>query len=148
MENNHYGFVLVINGKYWSHICQSQSQAHKISYFVRTGAVGPKQTEKLLFYVTKRMQVLGAADFVERIVGDREDLWEKFGAESFFSSADEYRAFAGASRKMTFIHFKNLTDYPNPKPKNDVTKVFGSLVWLRPRYVSTDKVELLDGSYQ
>jgi predicted transcriptional regulator len=143
MENLHYGFALVVNGKYWSHLCQNHNQPQKIKYFVRKGAVAPTQTEKLFFYVAKRMQVLGTADFVERIVGDTSELWSMFGAQSLFESVDEYRAFAGGSRKMTFIHFENLMQFADPKPKADVVRALGSLVWFRPRYVSESNANLL-----
>lgn len=143
MENQqHYGFVLIMDGKYWSRLCGSQSA----KYFVRKGAVGPKGADKLLLYVGKRMQILGEADFTERIVGDSEDLWSRFGAESFFESADEYRTFAAGRRKMTFIRFDNFRAYVEPKSKDEVVRVLGSLVWFRPRYISQRNAELLCGS--
>jgi len=144
MENQHCGFVLVIDSKYWNRLCGSQKDAQNVKYFVRRGAAAPRATEKLLFYVAKRMQILGEADFTERIVGDREDLWTRFGAESFFESADEYREYAGGSRKMTFLHFKNFKEIIEPKSKNEVVRLLGSLVWLRPRYVSKETTELLE----
>ena len=90
---------------------------------------------------------MGAADFSERIVGDAEDLWSQFGAQSFFESIDEYRAFARGNRKMTFIRFENFKELANPEPKETVTKLLGSLVWFRPRYVSQQTAELLDNHY-
>ena len=144
MENPHYAFILVIDEKYWKRLCQSQTQGKQINFFVRKNSVAPTQTNRLLFYVKKpRMQILGAADFAERIVGDAEDLWSRFGAESFFESIDEYRAFARGNRKMTFIRFENFKEVADPKPKETVTKVLGSLVWFRPRYVSQQTAELL-----
>ena len=143
MDDAHYGFVVAMNGNFWNRLSDNASS---IKYFVRRGAVAPTQTQHLLFYVGKRMQILGKADFVERIVGDTEDLWSRFGAESFFESADEYRAFAGGSRKMTFIRFENFQAYADPKPKNEIIRVLGSLVWFRPKYVSESNAELLDGN--
>ena len=70
-----FAFILAMNGKYWNRLSESKTQGRRISFFVRKNAVGPIQTERLLFYVEKpRMQVLGAADFVERILGEAEDL--------------------------------------------------------------------------
>ncbi|MGE5556856.1 MAG: hypothetical protein ACM3UY_11460 [Methanocella sp.] len=46
-----YGFVLVMDGKYWNRLCSNKTA----KYFVRKGAVAPKRAKKLLFYVTKRM---------------------------------------------------------------------------------------------
>ncbi len=145
METQHYAFVLVIDSKFWSRLVERQSQDKPIKFFVRRNAVGPMQAERLLFYVEKpRMQVLGAADFAERIVGDAEDLWSKFGEKSFFESAEEYRAFVGSRRKMTFIRFENFEVFANPKPKDTVNRVFGSLVWFRPKYLSQVSTELLE----
>ena len=146
MENSHYAFVLVTDEKYWKRLCQSQSQGKQINFFVRKNSVGPKQTNRLLFYVKKpHMQILGTADFAERIVGDVKDLWSKFGAESIFDSIDEYRAFAKENRKITFIRFENFKEIADPKPKETVTRLLGSLVWFRPRYVSQQTAEQLEG---
>ncbi len=74
---------------------------------------------------------------------DTEDLWGRFGAERFFESVDKYRAFAAGSRKITFIRFGNFREFAEPKPKDEVVRVLGSLVWFRPKYISQHNVELL-----
>ena len=91
------------------------------------------------------MQILGTADFTERLVGDTQELWNKYGAESFFESLDEYNAFAQGNKKMTFIHFENFEELADPKPKETVAGALGSLVWFRPRYVNRETAELLTG---
>jgi hypothetical protein len=53
----------------------------------------PTEAEQLLFYVTRKKQVLGTADFLERLTGNYEDLWEKFGSESCFETFEEYKSF-------------------------------------------------------
>lgn len=145
MENLHYAFILVIDGEYWNRLCQSNRQGKEIRFFVRRSAVAPTQAKRLLFYVEKRMQILGAADFAERIVGDAEELWDQFGAKSFFKSVDEYRAFVKDNKKMTFIRFEHFEELADPKPKETVVSALGSLVWFRPRYVSQQTAELLEG---
>ena len=82
----------------------------------------PTEAEQLLFYVTRKKQVLGTADFLERLTGNYEDLWEKFGGESCFESFKEYKNFADARLTMTFIKFSNLRKIANPKPKEELVK--------------------------
>lgn len=143
MDDSRYGFVLVMNGSYWNRLAQ---QDGSIKFFVRRGAVGPTSTQRLLFYVGGRMQVLGAADFAERLVGDADALWEQFGAESFFESKQEYKAFCGDNKKMTFIRFENFKQLTEPKPKDDVVRALGSIVWLKPKYISRQNAELLESN--
>jgi predicted transcriptional regulator len=145
MENSRFGFIAVIDGEFWNRLCQSNKQGNKISFFVRRNTVAPTQTKRLLFYVEKRMQILGAADFEGRTVGDAEELWDQFGAKSFFESVDEYKSFVGSNKKMTFIHFENFEEIADPKPKETVVSLLGSLVWFRPRYISQQTAELLEG---
>ena len=47
---------------------------------------------------------------------------------------------------MTFIRFENSQAYADPKPKNEIIRVLGSLVWFRPKYVSESNAELLGGN--
>ena len=126
MASERYAYILTVDGKYWNRLCQrkASSTAH---VFVRKNKVGPKQVQQLLFYVTRKKQVLGSADFVERLTGNYEDLWEKFGSESCFESFDEYKAFAGGREMMTFIRFKNFNEIANPTTKEEVVKILGSL---------------------
>ena len=146
MENDHYAFILVADQKYWNRLRQPTQPIKQIRFFVRKNQVAPTQTKKLLFYVKKpHMQILGTADFTERIVGDTQELWSKYGAESFFESQNEYSAFAQGNKKMTFIHFGNFEELADPKPKETVAGALGSLVWFRPRYVSRETAELLTG---
>ena len=79
--------------------------AHRVGthVFIRKNRVAPTEAEQLLFYVTRKKQVLGVADFLERLTGNYEDLWEKFGGESCFESFEEYKSFADGRLMMTFI---------------------------------------------
>lgn len=126
MPNERYAYLLTVNEKYWRNLCQ-RNQTSSTHVFVRKNKVAPKQAQKLLFYVTKKKQVLGAADFLERQAGDYEDLWKKFGGESCFSSLGEYQSFADGREMMTFIRFNNFDEITHPQPKEEVAKVLGSL---------------------
>lgn len=46
--------------------------------FLSEKKVAPKQVQQSLFCVTTEKQVFGVADFVERLTGDYEDLWDNF----------------------------------------------------------------------
>ena len=99
--------------------------------FIRRNQVAPKNASQLLFYVTKKHQVLGVADFVERLTGDCMELWEKFGGESCFESLDEYKGFVDGRDKMTFIRFRNLQEIAHPASKEELAKILGSLYRFR-----------------
>ncbi|MGA2385015.1 MAG: hypothetical protein ABSG33_00610 [Candidatus Bathyarchaeia archaeon] len=127
MAEERYAYMLIVDKKYWEAFLAKSKAAPKAQAFVRRNQVGPKQVEKLLFYVTGKKQVLGSADFLERLAGNFEDLWAKYGGESCFESFEEYKKFADDRLKMTFIRFSNLTETANPKPKEEVSKVLGSI---------------------
>ena len=46
---------------------------------------------------------------------------------------------------MTFIRFENFEEFAEPKPKEAVAAVLGSMVWFRPRYVNQQAAQLLVG---
>ncbi len=119
--------MLIVDKKYWETFCRRSKEEPKTQAFVRKNQVGPKQVEKLLFYVVGKKQVLGSADFVERIAGSVEDLWAQYGGESCFESLDAYKAFADGRLKMTFIRFSNLVETASPKTPGEVSKLLGSL---------------------
>ena len=77
--------------------------------------------------VLRHKQVLGVADFLERITGDYLDLWEKFGSESCFESFEEYKTFASGRETMTYIRFNNFRELSDPKSSEEVAEILGSL---------------------
>ena len=144
MKNKRYAFVLIADEKYWKRLCERSSANREVHVFVRKNQVGPCEAQKLLFYVKKPiMQVRGVADFIERLTGNGEELWRKFGAESCFESYGEYVAFAEGREKMTFVRFKNFTELENPKSTEITRMVLGSLIWLRPKYLSFEAAQQL-----
>jgi predicted transcriptional regulator len=137
METDHYAFVLVLDQNYWDRLCGRINQGKETRFFVRGNAVGPLNTQKLLFYVTKpHMQVLGEADFVQRIIGPPQDLWSQYGAQSIFESQEEFENFAGDRKQLTFIEFTNFSQIPNPQSKETVHSMIGPLSWFKPKYVN------------
>ena len=131
MSSERYAYILTLDEKYWNRLYQRNKSGVATHVFVRKSQVAPKQAQQLLFYVTKKSQVLGAADFLERLTGNYLELWEKFGGETCFESLDEFKAFVGARDKVTFIRFSNLQEIGSPVPKEELTKMLGSLYRFR-----------------
>ena len=144
VKSQRYAFVLIADEKYWRRLCERNRANRAVHVFVRKNQVGPRETQKLLFYVKKPiMQVRGVADFIERIVGDGEELWRKHGKESCFKSYDEYAVFAEGREKMTFIRFKNFSELEKPKDTEITRAILGSFVWFRPKYLRFEAAEQL-----
>jgi len=144
VKNERYAFVLIADEKYWNRLCERNSADRAVHVFVRKNQVGPREAQKLLFYVKKPiMQVLGVADFIERLTGNGEELWKKYGAESCFESYGEYVAFAEGREKMTYVRFKNFSELENPKSTEIARMILGSLVWFRPKYLRFEAAEQL-----
>jgi predicted transcriptional regulator len=128
LATEHYAYILSIDEKHWNQLCQQNKSTLGQHVFIRKNTVAPKTAQQLLFYVTHpKMQILGAADFVERLCGNTLELWNKFGGESCFESMEDYMRFASGRQKMTFIRFNNFTQIANPMPKTELQKLLGSL---------------------
>ena len=137
MKRERYAFILIADEKYWNRLRERNKANRGIHAFVRKNQVGPKNAQRLLFYVKKPvMQIRGVADFIERLTGDREELWRKYGAESCFESFKEYCAFAQGREMMTLVRFKNFTELENPKPTEVIRSILGSLQGFRGKYVN------------
>jgi predicted transcriptional regulator len=144
MKNERYAFILVADQKYWNKLCERSSANMAVHAFVRKNQVAPKATEKLLFYVKKPvMQVLGAADFIERLTGPGEELWSKYGGETCFESFEEYCDFAQGRLEMTFVRFKNFAELENPKSTEATRNILGSLHGFRGKYVNLETADQL-----
>jgi predicted transcriptional regulator len=121
-----YAFIVLNFEKYWNRLC-NQNRAGKSNHaFVRRGAVGPKNAKQLFFYVTNpRKRIQGYAEFIERVTGDAEDLWETLGHESLLNSYDEYHDFLQGRKKVTFVRFKNLKELPKPVSAEAWAQIIG-----------------------
>jgi predicted transcriptional regulator len=83
--------------------------------FVRRGKVGPINAEQLFSYVKHPVrEIRGKAEFVERVVGNADELWNKYGAETVFESYNEYIEFVDGREDITLIRFKNLQELTQP----------------------------------
>ena len=143
-KSERYAFILISDEKYWNRLRERNKAIMGIHVFVRKNQVGPIEAQRLLFYVKRPiMQVRGVADFIERLTGDREELWRKYGAESCFESFDEYCAFAQGREKMTFVRFKNFIEIENPKATEVIRSVLGSLQGFRGKYVNLETAKQL-----
>jgi predicted transcriptional regulator len=88
--------------------------------------VGPKEAKLLLFYVTSpHKEIRGVGDFIERITGDADDLWNTYGHESLLESHEEYMDFLQGRKKATFIRFKNLRALAAPVSASRISQVTG-----------------------
>jgi len=72
MASERCAFILTIGEEYWSRLCQRNNANIGIHVFIRKNQVAPKHAQLLLFYVTIKKQVLGTADFLERLTGNYE----------------------------------------------------------------------------
>jgi predicted transcriptional regulator len=121
-----YAFIVLNLEKFWNRLCDQNRAGKPAHTFVRRGVVGPKNTKLLFFYVTyPHKDIRGFADFVERITGDAEHLWEVFGHESLLNSFKEYQDFLKGRKKATFIRFRNLKEFPNPLTTEMLSQMFG-----------------------
>ena len=119
-------FIVLNLEKFWNRLC-SQNRAGKANHaFVRRGMVGPKNAEKLFFYVTHpKKDIRGYAEFVEHVTGDTKELWESLGHESLLSSYDEYQDFLQGRKKSTFVRFNKLKELSKPVTQEVWAQIIG-----------------------
>jgi predicted transcriptional regulator len=108
MSQRH-GFVMMVMEKWWIEFRRRLQEGKKIHSFVIRGAGPPKGTELILFYVTKPVRAIaGYAHYIERVVGNQEDLWSRYGSESVLGSKSRYEQFVGNAAEVSFVRFKDL----------------------------------------
>jgi len=121
-----YAYLLLNIEKYWNRLCSLNRAGKTVQAFVRRGIVGPKEAEQLLFYVTyPHKEIRGVGEFIERVTGDADDLWNSYGHESLLKSYEEYMDFLQGRTKATFIRFKNLRELATPIPARVISQVTG-----------------------
>ncbi|MEM0312982.1 MAG: hypothetical protein QXQ41_00305 [Candidatus Bathyarchaeia archaeon] len=145
LSENKYGFLLILDEKWWSRLCGQKLSCTRIQAFVRRGLVGPVATNKLLFYVKHPVkQVMGVADFVERVAGDIKELWDRYGAETCLKNIDEYLAFLSGRKQATFIRFSNPRELKAPVPLEIAKRILGSPILPRGgKYINFEAVNQL-----
>jgi predicted transcriptional regulator len=126
MPEEHYGYILVEHEKWWNSRRDKNQKGVNTQVFVRRGQVGPKEAQKLLFYVKLPVgEIRGYADFLERVTGNAGDLWNLHGSETVFESRDQYDSFVEGRSKVTFIRFKNLQELKTPISWKDFAAALG-----------------------
>lgn len=115
MTEEHYAYVLIEDEKWWNRRLDQNKAANAVHAFVRRGRVGPKEAQKILFYVKQpTKQIKGFGEFLERITGTGDELWNLYGPETVFESKEEYDLFVNGRSNVTFIRFKNMEEFENP----------------------------------
>lgn len=126
MSEEHYAYLLVEEEKWWNRRCDRSLNSRDSQAFVRRGKVGPKDARVLLFYVKLPVgEVSGCADFLERISGTANELWDMHGPETVFESSDEYASFVQGSSRVTFIRLRNLQKLGKPTKWKDLSMALG-----------------------
>ena len=121
-----HAYILLNYEKFWNRVCSQKNAGKALQAFVRRGKVGPKKTELLLFYVNRpSSEIRGIGEFIERITGNADDLWNAYGSETCLKSYEEYADFLQGRQKATFIRFKNLRELPAPISASVISKVTG-----------------------
>lgn len=122
LAEEHYAYLLVEDEKWWNRRISKNRLSSEAHSFVRKGKVGPKEARQLLFYVKRpAKQIKGMAEFVERITGTSDELWQLHGPETVFESRDEYDLFVDGRSTVTFIRFKNMEELEEPIDFNTIS---------------------------
>ena len=140
-----YAYILLITPKWWDRLCDRSEAGKKFHAFVRRGLVGPKKTNRLLFYVTHPLkEIRGFAEFVERVTGEADDLWKAYSGEVSARSYKEYSDFLQGNSKTTFIRFKNFKTLSQPISVKVIFRVAGVVRMPRGgRYLSREIAQKL-----
>lgn len=110
-----YAYVLVENEKWWNRRCARNKTKNLVHSFVRRGKVGPKQAYRLLFYIKLPVkQIKGIGEFMERVIGSKDELWRLYGAETVFENRDEYDKFVSGRDSVTLIRFRKMEELDKP----------------------------------
>lgn len=112
MTDDCYAYILVEHESYWQKRIEQSRKGVSTQSFVRGGGrAGPKDPKILLFYVTKPVaEIRGQADFLRRIAGKPDELWNLHSSETVFESRQQYDDFVDGRERVTFIQFQNLKE--------------------------------------
>jgi predicted transcriptional regulator len=119
-------FVLMTKEKWWNRFLSDYRKGKQTQAYVRKGVAPPKNASLILFYVTKPVaEIAGHAEFVERVVGEPMEVWEKHGKETVLRSEREYMEFLEDKRQVSFIRFQNLSEARRTLPLVDILALLG-----------------------
>ncbi len=129
-----YAYILVEFEPYWKRRIEQSRKGINTQSFVRgRGRAGPKKANVLLFYVTKpTAEIRGRADFLKKIAGKPDELWNLHSSETVFESRQQYDDFVEGRALVTFIQFQNLIELEKPISLKDACTVLGTKAgWTR-----------------
>jgi len=144
--SDRYAYVVLEAKKWWDRRCRQSKTGKVPQAFVRHGKVGPIDTKLLLFYVKHPIrEIRGKANFLERVVGDADELWNKYGSETVFESYDEYKEFLEGRRETTFVRFENFQELnPSISRESFLHKIgSGASLPRNGKYLSKELVGML-----
>jgi predicted transcriptional regulator len=119
-------FVLMTKEKWWNRFLSDYRKGKQTQAYVRKGVAPPRNASLILFYVTKPVaEIAGHAEFVERVVGEPMEVWEKHGKETVLRSEREYMEFIEDKRQVSFIRFQNLSEARRTLPLVDILALLG-----------------------
>jgi predicted transcriptional regulator len=121
-----YAFVMMVMEKWWVEFCRRSEEGKEVHSFVIRGAAPPKTASLILFYVTKPVSAIaGYAHFIERVVGNPQELWSRFCGESVLGSKARFGEFVGDVSEVSFDRFKDLRVAVNPISLSRLLMLFG-----------------------
>jgi predicted transcriptional regulator len=89
------------------------------------------------------MRILGGAVFLERLTGQTQELWAKYGAETCFKSYAEYNEFVQNRIDATFVRFRDFYTLDDPKSTEEIHTILGNLQGFRGKYVNKETADQL-----
>lgn len=112
MPEDDYAYVLTIRDQWWQKLRARNQAGKQVHSYVFAGQQAPpKRTSKLFFYVVKPVGEIAAyADFIERRIGDIEEMWDELGDETVFASKEQFKSFLNGKGKAVFVRFQNLKE--------------------------------------
>jgi predicted transcriptional regulator len=119
-----YAYILNTTEKFWNRRRIINKSGKSLHSFVRKNTVGPKNPKLIIFYLKHPVrEIRGYGEFVERVIGQVDDMWKTYGTETVFESIEEYMDFMKGRKKATFIRFRNLRELPTPIPFGLLSKI-------------------------
>jgi len=90
------------------------------------------------------MQIRGVADFIERVAGEADELWEKYGGETCLDSFESLCKFLEGRDKATFIRFTGFKELETPVSMDLLKKVLSiSKIPRGGKYISREEANQL-----
>lgn len=150
MMSEKYGYVMMVQEKWWNEFRRRHQQGSTVHSYVQRGAAPPEYASLILFYVTKPIhEVAGYGEFIERVVGDADQLWQEHGNESVLNSKEQYEDFLKPYGEASFVRFKNLHEVTKPMSLSNFLMFLGAKRLARRGFYinkeTTDRLVLLLG---